>query len=54
MVDDCLRYCRPQTRLCIALGITTAEESIRTLTLAEWARHKPVLPKTPCIFLLYK
>lgn len=54
MVDDCLRYCRPQTRLCIALGITTAEESIRTLTLAEWARHKPSLPKTPCIFLLYK
>lgn len=29
MVEDCLRYCRPQTRLCIALGITTGEESIR-------------------------
>ena len=54
MVEDCLRYCRPQTRLCIALGITTGEESIRTLSLAEWAKRKPVLPKTPCIFLLYK
>lgn len=54
MVDDCLRYCRPQTRLCIALGITCEEENIRTLTLAEWARRKPQLPKVPCIFLLYK
>ncbi|MBQ8422685.1 MAG: SAM-dependent methyltransferase [Coprobacter sp.] len=54
MVDDCLRYCRPQTRLCIALGITCEEETIRTLTLAEWARRKPQLPKEPCIFLLYK
>ena len=54
MVEDCLRYCRPQTRLCIALGITTGEESIRTLSLAEWAKRKPALPKTPCIFLLYK
>ena len=54
MVEDCLRYCRPQTRLCIALGITTGEESIRTLSLDEWAKRKPALPKTPCIFLLYK
>ncbi len=54
MIEDCLRYCRPQTRLCIALGITTGEESIRTLSLAEWAKRKPALPKTPCIFLLYK
>lgn len=45
MVEDCLRYCRPQTRLCIALGITTGEESIRTLSLAEWAKRKPALPR---------
>ncbi len=54
MVEDCIKYCRPQTRLCIALGITCEEESIRTLTLAEWSRRKPQLPKVPCIFLLYK
>ena len=50
MVVDCLRYCRPQTRLCIALGITTGEESIRTHSLAEWAKRKPALPITFCFF----
>ena len=54
MVDDCIRFCNPQTRLCIAMGITCDEENIRTLPLAEWRRRKPDLPKTPCIFLLYK
>ena len=54
MVEDCIRCCRPQTRLCIAMGITCEEEQIRTLPIAEWSRRKPDLPKTPCIFLLYK
>lgn len=45
MVEDCLRYCRPQTRLCIALGITTGEESIRTLLLAEWANANLRCPR---------
>lgn len=46
---------RPQTRLCIAAGITTADEWIRTLTVAEW-RHTtlPDLSKTPAIFLFGK
>lgn len=54
MVDDCIRFCNPQTHLCIAMGITCDEENIRTLSLDEWRRRKPDLPKTPCIFLLYK
>ncbi|MCD7710975.1 MAG: SAM-dependent methyltransferase [Porphyromonadaceae bacterium] len=56
VVEDCLRYCHPQTRLCIALGITTPDESIRVHSLGEWGskRGKLSLPKIPCIFLLYR
>lgn len=43
---------RPQTRLCIAAGITTDDEWIRTLTMAQWKHSAlPDLSKTPAIFL---
>ncbi len=43
---------RPQTRLCIAAGITTDNEWIRTLSVADWKRTAlPDLSKTPAIFL---
>ena len=46
---------RPQTRLCIAAGITSADEWIRTLTVAEWRRTTlPDLSKIPAIFLFGK
>ena len=44
---------RPQTRICVAAGITTEAEWIRTRTVAEWKRHPlPDLSKTPAIFLI--
>lgn len=54
MVEDILRHCLPQTRLCIASGITCDSEFIRTKTVAEWRGHVPRLSRIPCIFLLYK
>lgn len=43
---------RPQTRLCVAAGITTEVEWIRTHTVAEWKKNPlPDLSKTPAIFL---
>ena len=43
---------RPQTRLCIAAGITTDDEWICTRTIADWKRHPlPDLSKIPAIFL---
>ncbi len=55
IIDDILHNCRPQTKLCIAAGITCADEYIRTMTIKEWKGERiPDLSKTPCIFLLYK
>ena len=54
LLEQLVRYCQPQTRLCIAYGITTADESIRTKSISEWKKALPKLEKTPCIFLLYK
>lgn len=54
LVEDILRTCRPQTRLCIAADITCSDEYIRTRTLKQWQGHVPDLGKRPCIFLIYK
>lgn len=54
MLEDILRHCRPQTKLCVASNITCEDESIRTLTVAEWAKKRIELPKVPSIFLIYK
>ncbi len=52
LFDMLCRTLRPQTRLCVAAGITTADEWICTHTVQEWARHPlPPLSKTPAIFL---
>ena len=54
MMADILKACRPQTHLCIAAGLTTADEFIRTRTVKEWGGHLPNLDKVPCIFLIYR
>ncbi|MDR3118045.1 MAG: SAM-dependent methyltransferase [Mediterranea sp.] len=52
MVEDILRHCRPQTRLCIAADLTCKGEYIKTRTVKEWQGRVPDLSKRPCIFLL--
>lgn len=53
MFDTILRTLRPQTRLCVAAGITTSDEYIRTHTVQEWKRIQlPDLSKIPAIFLI--
>lgn len=52
---DICSACSPKTRLCVAAGLTTEQEFIRTLTVAEWRRcGLPDLAKVPAIFLIYK
>ena len=62
MFQSLLSTLRPQTRLCIAAGITTEDEYIRTLHISEWKREGlPLkgaggsdLSKVPAIFLINK
>lgn len=55
MLDDILKACRPQTKLCIAANITCEGEYIKTRAVKEWkGTVLPDLSKIPCIFLLYK
>lgn len=52
LFDALLATLRPQTRLCVAAGITTADEWICTKTVQEWKKeHLPDLSKIPAIFL---
>ena len=62
MFDSLLSTLRPQTRLCIAAGITTADEYIRTLPISAWKKEGLPLKgaggtdfsKVPAIFLINK
>ena len=53
MLETILNALYPKTLLCIAAGITCAEEYIKTRTVAEWKKEKlPDLGKIPAIFVI--
>ncbi len=52
LLESLLKHCRPSTRLCIAINITSPGENIRTKSIAEWKQALPVIPKEPAIFLI--
>ena len=55
LFSDICQACSPTTRLCVAAGLTTPQEYIRTRTLKEWkACGLPDLGKIPAIFLIYR
>lgn len=54
MMEDIVKNCRPQTKLCVAANITCEDEYIKTRTIKEWQGKLPDLSKIPCIFLIYK
>jgi len=53
LLETLLKTCKPNTRICIASEITSANEYIKTKTVAEWKKEKLDLHKKPVIFLLY-
>ncbi|MBD1365741.1 SAM-dependent methyltransferase [Mucilaginibacter sp. ZT4R22] len=53
MLDDVLKACKPQTRLCIACDITASTEFIKTMSIGDWKKQVPDLRKRPAIFLLF-
>ena len=55
MIDAITSNLRPQTKLCIAAGITCKEEFIKTLTVGQWKKETvPDFSKIPAIFVLGK
>lgn len=55
MLETILNCCKPDTKLCIAAGITCPEEFIHTHTVAEWKKMPaPDINKVPAIFLIYR
>ncbi len=53
LFDTLCQTLHAQTRICVAAGITTENEWIRTHTVAEWKRQsRPDLSKIPAIFLI--
>lgn len=53
LLEDLLKTCLPNTKLCIAVDITGTTESIVTKKIAEWKTKEPALHKRPAIFLLH-
>ncbi len=55
MLETIIQTCRPETKLCIALGLTCESEFIRTKTVSEWKKTAFSMPdKVPAVFLLFK
>ncbi len=52
ILEEVLKSCAPQTRLCIACNLTGEDEFVKTLTIADWKKQIPDLHKKPTIFLL--
>jgi len=54
MVEDILKTCQPNSKLCIAADITLESEFIKTKTIQDWKGKVPDLNKRPTIFIIYK
>jgi 16S rRNA (cytidine1402-2'-O)-methyltransferase len=54
LLEDILKVCGDNTRLCIACDITLDSEYIKTKTVKNWKNSLPNINKRPTIFLLLK
>lgn len=52
LLNDLVQHLHPSTKLCVAANITSAEEYIKTATIASWKKDKPEIGKVPAIFLI--
>ena len=52
LLDDLLKNCQNNTRICIAQNITAVNAYIKTRTAADWKKNKPSLEKAPAVFLM--
>jgi len=53
LLEMLVKTCHPQTKLCVAVDLTSGTESIETKTAQQWKAAMPQLHKRPAIFLLH-
>jgi len=54
LLQDIIKKCRPETRLCVARDISGQQEMIVTRSIKDWKKDQMKLHKIPAVFLLYK
>lgn len=54
LLEEILKSCKSETKLCIACDLTAETEFVQTKRIREWKQNVPDLHKRPAIFLLYK
>ncbi|MGV3683995.1 MAG: SAM-dependent methyltransferase [Daejeonella sp.] len=54
MLEEILRSCKSETRLCIACDLTSEQEFVKTKSVKDWKAAVPELHKKPVIFLIFK
>ena len=52
LIETLLKTCKPTTKICIAAELTSANEYVKTKTVADWKNEKTDFHKKPVIFLL--
>ncbi len=53
LFDDIIKTCKPNTSLSIGVDITGKNQTLKTMSIAEWRNNKPELHKRPAVFVLY-
>jgi len=54
ILNALLKSLKPDTLLCIACNLTSADEYIKTKSIKIWQKNIPDIHKKPSIFLIYK
>jgi len=52
LLEDILKTCQPETKLCIAADLTSPKQFVKTKKIREWKEQLPDLNKRPTIFVL--
>lgn len=53
MLEDILKHCNTQTKLCVATNLTTESETIISQSISLWRKQKHDFHKKPAVFVLY-
>lgn len=53
LLDDLLKNCKAETKLCVACNLTAADEMVYTRSAARWKKTPVDLHKKPTIFLMF-